>query len=336
MPSSETEDRQPRALPPEGPPVVVPDWLLSQPPSPLPQNQQTSRRVRHSSYLEKTLGGLARLVDSALAVETTSARPGLLQRLDPRVKLVSFVGLLIVGVLAHSLLTLGALTALSVILALASRLGLRRLAIRAWIFIPLFTAVIALPAVTNWVSPGRPLLTFWQGSPVAWGPFHLPGTLAITEPGLLSAAHLVLRVTAVVSFAALLTLTTKWNELLKSLRVLRAPKMFVFMLAMAYRYVHLLGRLLRDMLLARKSRMVGPSSTAENRRFLGASAAALFGKSQAMGEQVHSAMLARGYQGEVLTLEAWHLRSLDLVWALGVAGVFAVTIWLGLAPGRGF
>jgi len=215
-------------------------------------------------------------------------------------------------------------------------LGLRRLAVRAWIFIPLFTTVIALPATTNWVSPGHALLTLWQDVHVALGPIHLPSTLAITEPGLLSAAHLVLRVTAVVSFAALLTLTTKWDELLKSLRVLRAPKMFVFMLAMAYRYVHLLARLLRDMLLARKSRMVGPSSAAENRRFLGASAAALFGKSQAMGEQVYSAMLARGYQGEVQTLESWRLRWLDLVWALGITSVFAVTIWLGLAPGRGF
>ncbi len=139
-----------------------------------------------------------------------------------------------------------------------------------------------------------------------------------------------------VSFAALLTLTTKWNDLLRSLRVVRAPKMFVFVLAMAYRYVHLLARLLRDMLLARKSRMVGPSSAAENRRFLGASAAALFGRSQAMGEQVYSAMLARGYQGEVHTLENWRLRRLDLVWALGVASVFAAMIWLGLTPGRGF
>jgi cobalt/nickel transport system permease protein len=222
------------------------------------------------------------------------------------------------------------------VLALASRAGLRRLAVRAWIFIPLFTAVIALPATTNWVSPGHPLLTFWQGSPVALGPFHLPGTLAITEPGLLSAAHLVLRVTAVVSFAVLLTLTTRWNDLLRSLRVVRAPKMFVFVLAVAYRYVHLLARLLRDVLLARKSRLVGPSRGAENRRFLGASAAALFGKSQAMGEQVHSAMLARGYQGEVYTLETWHLRRLDLIWALGITSVFAVTIWLSLASGRGF
>ncbi len=86
-------------------------------------------------------------------------------------KLVSLVGLVIVGVLAHRLVTLGALVALSVVLALASRLGLRRLAVRAWIFIPLFTAVIALPAITNWVSPGRPSPDLVAGQPRRrWGP----------------------------------------------------------------------------------------------------------------------------------------------------------------------
>ena len=334
MPISDTEDSVAPIPSAGGDRITVPDWLLSRTQPPL--IQKASRRARHGSFLEKTLGGLAHLVDSALALEATSARNGLLQRLDPRVKLISLVGLVIVGVLAPRLLTLGALIALSVVLAVASRTGLRRLAVRAWIFIPLFTALIALPATTNWVRPGRPLLTFWQGSHVALGPFRLPGTLAITEPGLLSAAHLVLRVTAVVSLAVLLTLTTRWNDLLRSLRAVRAPKMFVFVLAVAYRYVHLLARLLRDMLLARKSRSVGPCSGAENRRFLGASTAALFGKSQAVGEQVHSAMLARGYQGEVHTLDTWRLRWVDLVWAVGITSVFAVTIWLSLAPGRGF
>ena len=328
MPSYETEDCLSPPPRDEVSPLVVPDWLLSRhaPPS----AQKTSRRARHGSFLEKTLGGLAHLVESALAVEATSAKNGLLQRLDPRVKLVSLLGLMIIGALAQRLLTLGALIALSLVLALASRAGLRRLAVRAWIFIPVFTAVIALPATTNWVSPGRALLTFWQGSSIALGPFHLPGTLAITEPGLLSAAHLVLRVTAVVSFAALLTLTSRWNDLLKSLRVVRVPQMFVFMLAVAYRYVHLLARLLRDMLLARRSRLVGPTSGAGNRRFLGASAGALFGRSRAVGEQVHGAMLARGYRGEVHTLETWRLKWLDLLWASAITGVFAATIWLGL------
>jgi len=334
MPSSDASGSEAPGPDDEGVALDVPDWLLGRAQPSLPRER--SWRARHGSFLEKTLGGIAHLVDSTLASEAASARNGLLQRLDPRVKLTSFVGLMIVGVLAHRLSTLGALIVLSVVLALASHLGLRRLAIRAWIFIPLLTVLIALPATTNWVSPGHPLLTCWHDSRAAFGPIHLPSTLAITEPGLLSAAQLVLRVTAVVSLAVLLTLTTKWNELLRALRVFRAPKMFVFMLAVTYRYVHLLIRFLRDMLLARKSRVVGPSSAAENRRFLGAGAAALFGKSQAMGEQVHSAMLARGYRGEVRTLGSRHLDRLDLVWTLSMSGVFAVMIWLGLASGRGF
>ena len=159
---------------------------------------------------------------------------------------------------------------------------------------------------------------------------------AITTPGLLSAAHLILRVTAAVSFAVLLTLSTPWNDLLRALRVVRVPQMFVFVLAMTYRYIHLLVRLLSQMLLARKSRSVGPTSAAENRRFLGASAGALFGKSQALSEQVYAAMLARGYTGEVHTLEHWRLGWFDMTWITGCLACLAIVLSLALLPGGGF
>ena len=143
MESTEPQDDQALGPQTEGPPFAVPDWLLSRPKLPVPQ--KASGRARRRSFLEKTLGGLSHLVDSALASEAASAQNGLLQRLDPRVKLISFVGLLIVGVLAHRLFTLCALIALSVVLALASRLRLRRLAVRAWIFIPLLPLLSRFP-----------------------------------------------------------------------------------------------------------------------------------------------------------------------------------------------
>ncbi len=47
----------------------------------------------------------------------------------------------------------------------------------------------------------------------------------------------VLRVTTVVSFSVLLTLTTPWPDLLKAMRAVGVPRGFVFVLAVAYRYV---------------------------------------------------------------------------------------------------
>ena len=322
-----------------GPPTApagggdIPAWMLC-PQAAIPAGQSSSKGG--SRFVEKTLGGLAHLVASAFDADAASTKDGLLQGLDPRVKLVSLLGFVVAAVLAHRLATLAAFVALALALAVASHLGLRRFVLRAWTFVPLFTALIALPAITNWVSPGRTVLTFWRAQHLALGPLRLPATLAITAPGLLTAAHLVLRVTAAVSFAVLLTLSTRWNDLLRALRVVRVPQMFVFVLAMTYRYIHLLGRLLAQMLLAHKSRSVGPASAAENRRFLGASAGALFGKSQALSEQVYAAMLARGYAGEVRTLEHWRLRRLDVAWIGGCLASLSLLVFLALIPRGGF
>ncbi len=310
----------------------LPAWLLAK--SAPPPAPPAGRRRAH--FLEKLLAGLARFVEHAFSGEAISAKSGLLQRLDPRFKLVGLLGLIVAAVLVRHLASLLLLLAVVVALVVASRIGVRRFVLRAWIFIPLFTLAIVLPATTSWVTPGKPLLTFWRDQHIALGPIHLPATLAVTDHGLAGAARLVLRVTCAVSFSVLLTLTTRWSDLLKALRVLRVPRMFVFVLAMAYRYVFLLLRLAQDMVVARRSRTVGRVSRREERRFVGAAVGTLFGKSQATGEQVYLAMMARGYSGEALTLERRRLRAADVAWLAAVAVTVGVAVWLDLAVRRGF
>ncbi len=303
----------------------VPDWLLGRAegaPAPAGAGAPSARR----SFLEKTLHALSGFVARGFATGDVAGRPGLLQRVDPRVKLVSLLALVVVSVLVTHVVILVAMLALAVALALASRVGLRLFAARAWLVVPVFTAVVALPALTNWVTPGDAVVTIWSGGAPHIGPWHLPSTLAITAPGLLVATRLVLRVACAVSFAVLLTLTTRWDELLRSLRVVGVPRMFVVVLGMSYRYVHLLVRTAQEMMVARRSRTVGRASAAENRRFLGAAVATLFGKAQATSEQVYGAMVARGYRGEVYTLDRWRLTWIDLAWGIGVGAALAALV----------
>jgi cobalt/nickel transport system permease protein len=287
--------------------------------------------ARRRSYLAATLAALGGFVLREWTSDNVAARAGLLQRVDPRVKLVSLLAFVVLSALATHLVTLLALFAVVVCLVVASRIGLRLFAVRAWLVVPLFTAVVALPAVTSWVTPGHAVVTIWGGADVNLGPWHLPGTLAVTAPGLLVATRLLLRVTCAVSFAVLLTLTTRWNDLLHALRAVGVPRMFVVVLAMAYRYVHLLVRMTQEMVVARRSRTVGSASAAENRRFLGAAVATLFGKSQATSEQVYGAMVARGYRGETYTLDRWRLTQFDLVWGSAVIVALAALIVMELA-----
>jgi cobalt/nickel transport system permease protein len=309
--------------------AAVPAWLLAPagtaagaaaPPRP--------RRTRRP-FADRLLSALAAWAERALASDELARRPGLLQGLDPRVKLVSLLALIATAALSTRMGVLLVLLALAVALVPASRLGLARFAARAWTFIPLFTALIMLPAVFSVVTPGRAVVTVWShGAPLPW----LPATLAVTAPGLAAFARLVLRVTTVVSFSVLLTLTTPWPDLLKALRAVGVPRGLVFVLAVAYRYVFTLVRLIQDMALARTSRLVGRVSAGEDRRFLGGAVAAVFGKSQATSEQVYLAMISRGYTGEARTLHAWRLRWLDLAWSAAVAAglvgllVFELTV----------
>ena len=87
----------------------------------------------------------------------------------------------------------------------------------------------------------------------------------VHSDGLRAAAIFVLRVGASVSLAILLILTTRWADILKSLRVLRVPTVFVIVLSMTYRYIFLLLHTANGMFLARKSRMVAHTSGKEER-----------------------------------------------------------------------
>ena len=83
---------------------------------------------RPRSFTGKLTHSLVQTLQHALDAEVISARDGFLQRLDPRIKLLGLLALIVSTVLAKTLLALGALFVLAVGLALGSQIGLARLA----------------------------------------------------------------------------------------------------------------------------------------------------------------------------------------------------------------
>jgi len=71
--------------------------------------------LKGDDFLTKSISGFSRVLESVVTTEDISRAPGLLQSLDPRVKLVSFL-LFIVGVsLVHSLPVLGGIFVLIIL-----------------------------------------------------------------------------------------------------------------------------------------------------------------------------------------------------------------------------
>jgi cobalt/nickel transport system permease protein len=288
------------------------------------QNPEAVKRGRRAArgFLEKTVGHLTEILEDTLFAEEIARQDGLLQSLDPRAKFLGAVALLIAISFSHSLPVIVALYLLTLPLAAASHVPMGYYIKRVWVFMPFFTGIIALPALFSPFSPGAPLIALIDlASPRIY--------LAITVPGVVTAAFLLLRVGASVSVAVLLILTTRWGLLLKALRVLRVPQAFVLILGMTYRYIYVLLHAANNMFLARRSRVMGRASGAENRRWLAASIGTMFAKSYALSDDVYLAMQSRGFRGEAQVIDALAWRSTDWLWLAGFLVVAAAAVWVG-------
>jgi cobalt ECF transporter T component CbiQ len=290
---------------------TLPAWLTR------PQDPPPPAGRSGVSFLTTLVAGVSRFVEDAFAGDALSERHGLLQALDARAKIAGLLSLVVTAAFSSSLGALVLLLAGAVALIPLSRLSLRRFVVRVWLFVPLFTLVAVLPSATSWVTPGEPVVDLW-------------GAGSVTREGLEVVARIALRVTAAVTFGVLLAATTRWDRLLAGLRGLRLPRTFVFILAATYRYVVQLVRLVQDFALARLSRSVGPVSRRDDRRFIAAAVGTLFVRSQALGEEVHLAMLARGYTGEARALEAARFRAVDVAWLVAVAALIGLVVGLGV------
>lgn len=256
---------------------------------------------------------LLQALERAQGAAAFAERRGVLQGLDPRVKLMAAVFLIISSVLTHSLIMLACLFGITVSTVLASGVPLRPLFARTCAGVLGFTGLIALPALV--VVPGDRLWT-------------LPGlTLPISYQGLRSAIFLVGRAETSATLALLLIVTTPWPHVLKALRSLGAPVVLVAILGMTHRYIFLLLQSALQMFESRRSRLVTPMSGARHRQMAIATAATLLGKTFHLSGEVHMAMISRGYRGDIRLLDEFRMKTRDWFALLLATCVPVFTLW---------
>jgi cobalt ECF transporter T component CbiQ len=270
---------------------------------------------RKRDFIERTLSNVLHALQRALDAEATAQRRGLLQSLDPRVKVVGLLSFILAAALARNLIVIGVLLCIAVVLALLSGISLKTLALREWIGVGIFTALVALPAL--FITPGEVLARLpLLGWPITW-------------QGLRSAAYILARVETCATLALLLVLCTPWTHVLKALRVLRVPVVIVVILSMTHRYIFLLLQIASETWEARHARRVGVLSGAQQRRMAAATGGVLLEKSFALSHEVYLAMQARGFRGEVYTLDEFVLRARDWFALVGFVVATIIALYLG-------
>lgn len=244
------------------------------------------------------------------------ARASLVHRLDPRVKVVVTVAFIVSNVLLPdgAWLAFGLAWGLVVLASALADLGVGYALKRSVVALP-----FALAAVTAiFAVPGEPVAAFRLG----------PWDLVATDAGLVRCVSIVVRSWLSVQMAIVLTATTTFPDLMHALRHLRVPALMVGIVSFMYRYLFVLSDEAMRLLRARESRSArlpahNASTTpglAWRARVAGNMAGQLFLRSYERSDRVYNAMLARGYRGQLLTMNPHRMRAADWITAGAAIG----------------
>ena len=275
----------------------------------------TRARKNSQGVVERSLASFVNALEHTFYAEELAKKNGVLQKLDPRVKIAAILPLIVIAALARRLWVIAVLFAIAVGVAMLSNVPLGTMAKRVWLGVFTFTGLISLPAL--FLTPGQAIYTL-----------PLLGWI-VTAQGLRAATYLIMRAETAATFSVLLVLCSPWSNLLKAFRVLRLPIVLVVMLGMTYRYIFLLLRNAHDMFTSRKSRMVGRLDGREQRRAATASAGVLISKTLQLSGDVYSAMRSRGFQGEVYVLDEFRTGWFDWVMLAACVTLATLAFWFG-------
>jgi cobalt/nickel transport system permease protein len=232
-----------------------------------------------------------------------------IHRLDGRIKLIFTLAL----ILCITLLPTGTwpvyIVIFSILLCLmiAADIGFLYLLKRSALSLPFLLA--ALPLIFK--ETGTTLTSFYLGNLL----------VTISHEGLIRFISLGLKGWLSVIAAILLASTTSYTELLQAMRSLKIPQLLVAVFGLMWRYLYLMVEEVDRLTRARLSRSgisssPRPSAGGSLRwraRVTGSMAGNLFIRSLERSERVYHAMLSRGYDGEIRSLETTPLSGKEIL-----------------------
>jgi len=269
-------------------------------------------------FIERTIVSALSFLKDSLFCGHFASKKGFLQARDPRIKTVSLLLVIISVLFARRIDFVLSIYALCLLLVKLCGIDLKFFLRRTWFFMPVFSLIIALPAVFNAFTPGHPLAQFR-----IFGAF-----LVVTREGINIASLFFIRVLTCVSWIVLLGLTTGHTALLKVMRVFKIPDIYVMIIGMSYRYIYLLIETVQNTYTAIKSRVGYVASIKKGQRMAASSIAGIWQRSYALHNDIYLAMLSRGYACEPVISDDFSSNAGDWYCLSLAVLVLIASLWL--------
>lgn len=251
-------------------------------------------------FLERGIDHLAGVIRNGYAQWEFSSQKGFFQGIDARVKVLFLLFFILIVSLKREVLPETCICFFVFVLTLLSRLNILRVYKRVLFLGLVFGFLIALPSAFNVITKGETILPVAKlPKPYAFWIYHLPPDIGITREGIYTVAMLTVRVINSLSLSFLVLYTTPFHEIIRALKVLKAPDSFLIIITLCYKYILIFSKTVEEMHLAKKNRIVRELSHAEARQWIAGRMAFIFRKGRLRCEDVFKAMMARGFSDSI-------------------------------------
>jgi len=233
---------------------------------------------------------------NSIFISPKSQTQGFLAEIDPRIKILTFLALVMVVILTPSsqFLKFGFIFAALLILIISSRLAVAPILFRLF----LVGSMVFFIGVLVFAFQKRPAA---QNLMVIW--------------------NILIKTILVVITLSVLTQTTEFYRLIKALESFKIPRLVLSLLGFTYRYLQLLYDECITVKRAVDSRSLGKRGKIESVAVLKSALVHVFLRTFERSERIYAAMLSRGYEGTISTMDVFFFKRSDFVFAC-VAVIF--------------
>ncbi|HEY5470612.1 MAG TPA: energy-coupling factor transporter transmembrane component T [Bacteroidales bacterium] len=274
------------------------------------------------SFLDRTILNSANAVKSIYLQGENGAKDGLIQKINPHIKLISLIYMAVVISFVNEVTSQIILTIFIFSGYLVARLKILEVYRKIFFLAFIFGFLVVFPASLNVISPGKIIFNLISfNKPSHFWIYNIPENVGFTENGIKVVTLIFLRVLNSVSFAFLVVYTTPFPSFIKSFKIIGVPDTFLMIITLAYKFIFILSRTIEETYFALKSRLNGNIRDSALRKLISGRVFFIFKKAATIYENTYFAMVSRGYNGSVKLHSQYHFNLMDFV-ALTI--VFAV------------
>lgn len=245
-----------------------------------------------------------------VAVEELTNINSLINRIDPRVKIIEVFFFSIVVAASNSLPVLLSALIISLGIILTAGIPAREIFRR---LVPVNIMIIFLWFFLPFTTEGKPLFNI--------------GSLAVTHEGLIYACRISIKSNAMMLMLISLIASTPIFTLGHAMLELKMPKKLVHLFFFTYRYIHVMDKEYVRLINAIKMRGFRPGTNLHTYRTFAYIVGMLLIKSFDRMQRVRNAMLCRGFKGNFYTIRNFSFKKID---AISVALMIVIIMLLGI------